>query len=154
MTKPERAVDLMGRGYACSQAVLAAFAPDYGLDRDQAVRLATGFAGGMASGETCGAVTGAILVLGLHYAKCDCITREGRAETKRAVQEFTAAFKAKHGKLDCRDLLGCDISTPAGMEKAKAECLFTKVCPAFVRDAAAILEQTRHAREPGRADVR
>lgn len=144
MTKADRAVELMAKGYACSQAVLTAFAPDYGLDREQAVRLATGFAGGMAAGETCGAVTGAILVLGLHYAKPNCITREGRGETKRAVLEFTAAFKAQHGKLDCRELLGCDISTPEGMEKAKTECLFSKVCPAFVRDAALILERMRH----------
>lgn len=143
MTKAERAVDLLSKGYACSQAVVTAFGPDYGLDRDMGLKAATGFAGGMGCGDTCGAVTGAVMVLGLHFSRPDCVTREGRAEPKRAVVEFMNQFKARHGTLTCRNLLGCDISTPEGMEKARAEGLFANVCPAFVRSAAEIVEQMR-----------
>jgi C_GCAxxG_C_C family probable redox protein len=65
MSSAEDAVALFGRGYACSQAVLLAYSPAFGLDEGRAMRIAAGFAAGMRVGEACGAFTGAIMVLGL-----------------------------------------------------------------------------------------
>jgi hypothetical protein len=55
------------------------------------------------------------------------------------VQEFTDRFKAQNGSLTCRDLLGCDISTPDGHQVAKEKSLFTTVCPKLVKDAVEVL---------------
>ena len=59
------AVDLLLRGYMCSESVVMAFGGEFGLDPEVATRISGGFAGGMAQGKTCGAVAGAIMVIGL-----------------------------------------------------------------------------------------
>ena len=140
MSDVEAAVDLFRSGCACSQAVLATFAPRYGLDADRAVRLAAGFAGGMRLGETCGAVTGALMVLGLANCSDGCRTAEGRQAAYAAVTAFAQAFRARHGSLVCRELLGCDISTPEGAQRAQELGLFRTTCDGLVRDAAELLE--------------
>ena len=90
--------------------------------------------------ETCGAVTGAIMVLGL--AHCDGSSRsaDGRRAVYQAVQSLAAEFRTRHGSLLCRELLGCDISTREGALLATARGLFRSKCPALVRDAAEMLE--------------
>jgi C_GCAxxG_C_C family probable redox protein len=55
-------------GCNCSQAVLYAYAEQYGLDKGMALKAATGFGAGMGNfEETCGMVSGAVMVLGLRY---------------------------------------------------------------------------------------
>jgi len=146
MTNVDRAVELFKSGCACSQAVLGAFGPRYGLDEERAVRVAAGFAGGMRMAETCGAVTGAFMVFGL--ARCDggCRTADGRQATYAAVTSFAENFRRLHGSLACRGLLGCDISTPEGAATAREQDLFKTRCVEFVRTAAELLEETLQPR--------
>jgi C_GCAxxG_C_C family probable redox protein len=112
----------------------------FGLDRETALRIASGFAGGMRKAETCGAVTGAIMVLGLHRATAESTTAKQREPVYHAMEEFTAAFERLNRTLICRGLLNCDISTPEGMQAAKERGLYKTVCPKMVQDAAEILE--------------
>jgi C_GCAxxG_C_C family probable redox protein len=129
-------------GFACSQAVLAAYSGRFGLERDMALRLAEGFAGGMAGlGKTCGAVTGAILVLGLAHGRTRPDDAAAKMATADSVRKLVARFEAQHGSVACRDLLGCEIDTPEKLQAARNSGLFRKTCPGFVRSAAAILEQ-------------
>jgi C_GCAxxG_C_C family probable redox protein len=141
MSNVSRAVELFRDGCACSQAILAVYGPPLGLSRETAMRVAAGFAGGMRLGETCGAVTGAIMVLGLRHATENCQTPAARAEVYARVVEFARRFRERTGSLVCRELLGCDISTPDGMKQAQERDLFKTACPKFVEDAATILEQ-------------
>jgi C_GCAxxG_C_C family probable redox protein len=140
MSNTEEAVRLMKEGCACSQAILAAFGEPLGLPRETALHIAAGFAGGMRRGDTCGAVTGAYMVLGLRHATENCDKSAGRADTYARVQEFTQRFRSLNGSVDCRDLLGCDISTPEGMKNALELNLFKTRCVKVVEDAATILE--------------
>ena len=78
MDKATEAVEMFRNGCACSQAILAVYGPSQGLAKDIALRLAAGFAGGMRMGETCGAVTGAFMVLGLRHCKGGCEAPGGR----------------------------------------------------------------------------
>jgi C_GCAxxG_C_C family probable redox protein len=142
MTKADAAVRNFAEGCACSQAVLAAFSGEYGLTPDMAVKVACGFAGGMKRGDTCGAVTGAYMVLGLALSGEGSRTVEGRGPTHAAVADFAGKFEARHGTLQCRELLGCDISTPDGRAHAKAQNLFATRCAGYVRDAADLLTAT------------
>ncbi len=141
MTKAAQAVSSFKNGYSCSQAILAAYGSGLGLGSQQCLQLGSGFSGGMAMGETCGAVTAAFMVLGLSETEADLSTPLGRAAVKAGVLEFTDQFKARHGAVLCRSLLGCDISTSAGMEKARKEGLIACRCPEFVRSAAEILDE-------------
>ena len=79
--------------YNCCQSVLIPFAPECGLDRGKAGALGAHFGGGMRHGGTCGAVTGALMVLGM----------AGKDES--AAKAFMKAFRDKNGCLECAGLL-------------------------------------------------
>jgi C_GCAxxG_C_C family probable redox protein len=70
MTSAERAAELYASGFSCSQAVFAAFSEALGLEPMNALKIAQPFGGGIAgTGSTCGAVTGALLVIGLKHGR-------------------------------------------------------------------------------------
>jgi C_GCAxxG_C_C family probable redox protein len=146
MSKVAAAAQLFRDGCACSQAILAVYGEPLGLDRATALRISAGFAGGMRLGETCGAMTGAIMVMGLRYAGENCDQSDGRADLYARVVEFADRFRRQNGSCICRDLLGCDISTPDGMKQARAQNLFKTKCVELVESAATILEEMT---EPG-----
>jgi C_GCAxxG_C_C family probable redox protein len=141
MSRVDDAVQCFCRGAACSQAILATYGPAVGLPREQGMKLASGFAGGMRLAQTCGAVTGAFMVLGLEHAGDNCDQRDGRDSVYAAVRQFTEQFRGRNHSLVCKELLGCDISTPEGAQRAMKEGLFRTICPRLVQDAAEILEQ-------------
>lgn len=141
MSNVSDAVDLFRGGCACSQAIAATYGPPLGLARDQATRIAAAFAGGMRMAETCGAVTGALMVLGLRHGTEHCETSAGRRKIYTVAADFVARFRQRNGSVVCKDLLGCDISTPEGMAAARNRNLFKTACPKLVRDAAEILEE-------------
>jgi len=142
MDHSERAIVCFKEGFNCAQAVLSPFAPELGLERETALKIAGTFGGGMGRlGEVCGAVTGALMVLGLKYGCTDAQDPEGKEAAYRLVREFADRFRARHGALRCRDLLGCDIGTPEGRKLAHERGLFANLCPQLVRDAAEIVGQ-------------
>lgn len=131
-----------GGGFSCSQAVLGAFAPRFGLDRETAFRVAGAFGGGVAAtGSICGAVTGALMVIGLIYGITDLEERHLRLKAYQQSREFLERFRALHNSVRCRGLLGHDISTREGYNKIKEEGLGATRCTLLVRDAAHILEE-------------
>jgi C_GCAxxG_C_C family probable redox protein len=141
MTRADQAVETFEQGFNCSQAVLAAFAPSLGLDRTAALKLAAGFGGGMGTmGDACGAVTGALMALGLKFGHTAAGDKAGKQRIYALVRQFATQFKARHGSITCRDLLGFDIGTPEGMKQALERDTHHTVCPKFVRDAAEIVE--------------
>ena len=140
--RTEKAAKLFTEGRNCAQAVLGGFCEPLGLAPSDAARLATGLGGGMGRmGGTCGAVTGAILTLGLAHGGADPLDRDARGKCYAQVQEFAKRFTARNGSTACRDLLGCDISTAEGFEEAKRRGVLDTVCRKAVRDAAEILEE-------------
>jgi len=141
MSRADDAVSDFNKGFNCAQAVFSVFAPELGMDREKARKVATAFGGGMArNGLTCGAVTGALMVLGLRHG----MEMEGKSEAKEATysrsRHFMQLFRERRGSVSCSELLGCDISTPEGMKEAGEKGLFKTVCPRAVRDAVEILE--------------
>lgn len=148
MTEVAKASRMFRDGCACSQAVLAAYGPSLGLPRQQALQIAAGFAGGMRRGDVCGVVTGAFMVLGLRHGSTASDTREGRSEVFGRVEDFAELFKKRNGALNCRDLLGCDISTTEGMKQAQEQDLFKTTCVKMVEDACEILEAMERESQP------
>ena len=139
--KIEKAVERFNNGFNCSQAVFASYSERFGLDCERAFKVATGFGGGMRMGETCGAVTGSFMVLGLKYGNTTAQNQQAKEKTYEKIEEFTTRFKARNGSVMCRELLGCDISTPEGRKKAQDNGLFSTICPEMVKNAAEILEE-------------
>lgn len=151
MNRAEEAARCFAQGASCSQAVLTAFCEELGLPRPVAFKVAAGFGGGMGRlGQTCGAVTGAIMVVGLRQGASGPADRATKERTYAQVRELVARFQARHGSVLCRELLGIDISTETGWQQAREQQLFATRCPAFVRSAVEILEELG-ANPPGRA---
>jgi C_GCAxxG_C_C family probable redox protein len=135
----EKAIAVFDQGFNCAQSVFSAFAAQYGLAARTALKLASPFGGGVARrGEMCGAVTGALMALGLARG---ADTPAGKAEIYRISQEFMRRFEAKHSTLLCRDLIGIDISTPQGWQQAKDTGKLTTLCPVLVRDAVEMVQE-------------
>jgi C_GCAxxG_C_C family probable redox protein len=142
MNRVEQAVSCYKGGFSCAPAVLSAYASEFGLDIETALKIATGFGAGMGRmGETCGAVTGAFMVIGLKYGKSKADDNQAREKTYELVREFVSRFKARNGSIVCKELLGCDLSTPEGMKLAKETGVAATLCPKFVQNAAEILKE-------------
>jgi len=135
------AVETFRGGINCTQAILSAWGSRHGLDRDTAMKLGGAFGSGMNMGETCGAVTGALMVIGLRHVKVSGAAFLSRDRTEKETLEFIERFKARNGTVSCKELLGCDLGTSEGQAAAKHDKSFKTRCPKFVRDAAEILEE-------------
>lgn len=142
MNKMDQAVACFREGFSCSQAIVSTFAADFSLDRDTALKIACSFGGGMAQmADTCGAVTGAFMVIGLKHGRTRLDDLNAKQETYRLVKEFVAQFKARHKTIVCRELLGYDMSIEQEKKLIDEQQLTKTICPQLVREAAEILEQ-------------
>jgi C_GCAxxG_C_C family probable redox protein len=142
MTKSEVALAGFNRGITCSSAVFSAFADELGLDDKTAKKIGCGFGAGISrTGNICGAVSGAIMVIGLKYGKTeqgdDAATEKTRARTRQFIQEFTK----KNGSVNCTELLGYNLSNQDEYDAAAKANLFRITCPECVRDAVVLLEK-------------
>jgi len=142
MAKPDDALAAFNNGFTCSSAVFSAFADDLGLSGDLAKKIGCGFGAGVSrTGNICGAVSGAILVIGLKYGKAKEGDSAANEKTRELVRLFIDEFTEKNGSVNCTALLGYNLSDQDGYEHARAENLFRTRCPQYVKDAALILKK-------------
>ncbi len=143
MTRSESAAELLiNHKVNCAQAVLTAFCEELELSRDTALKVAKCFGGGISgSGNVCGAVTGAYMVIGLKQGTLEP-DPPGKEKTKKAAQDFTMRFAQIHGSIMCKQLLGYDVSKPDEFEVISQKKLFISICPKLVRDSIVILEKS------------
>jgi C_GCAxxG_C_C family probable redox protein len=142
MSRADKAAEnLAAEKMNCSQSVLTAYCQETGLDLNLALKVAIGFGGGMGrTGNTCGAVTGAYMVIGLKQNVTLENTTQIKTQVYQLVKDFNRKFIEKNGSLMCKELLGCDLSTPEGQAYAREKGLTRTVCPLLVRDSVDILE--------------
>jgi len=137
----EEAVQLFEEGFSCSQAILAAWAGQFNLDRSLAIKLAGGFGGGFGHmGGLCGALTGAAMVLGLKFASDKPTAKTAKYRLYEKVRALNEEFKTRTGSLYCRELIGFDLSSEEGQLLAKQPGAFEH-CPEFVHIAAEITRE-------------
>lgn len=128
--------------FTCSSAVFSAFADEFGLDEITAKKIGCGFGAGISkTGNICGAVSGAIMVIGLKYGKVEPGDNAGTEKTRSLVRQFMREFIVKNGSVNCTDLLGYDLSEPTDYLAAKNSGVFITKCPLLVRNAAEILDK-------------
>lgn len=142
MNAIDTAVQMFEEGYSCSQALLAAFAPRYGLDRQTALKLASPFGGGIGRlGLNCGAISGALMVIGLYGGRTDPDDEETRDRNEALVREFMDRYRKENGAIMCNDLTGVDINDPEARVAGKEAGVFDRVCPNLVRHAATVVQE-------------
>ena len=122
MSKVDIAISCFKEGNTCSQAIFSTYAIQFGLNREIALKLSCPFGAGMGRmGETCGAVTGAFMIIGLIYGRVSAEDEKAREKTDNLVQEFVKRFKSRNDSIICYELIGCKIDTPEKIEIAKAK---------------------------------
>jgi C_GCAxxG_C_C family probable redox protein len=143
MKKSEITLKTFNESYNCSQAVFTTFTDELGLDKKTACKVAGAFGGGVArNGEVCGAVTGALMAIGLKYWNEELSPADAKTEVTGIANKFIEEFKSKHKSIRCKELLDADLSTKEGRQKMKDENLHEKICSKLVCDATEILEKS------------
>lgn len=136
-----KAVKHFMKSMNCSQAVLETFASSLGIEVKTARRIAAAFAGGMGRGSECGAVTGALMVIGMRYGKTKSKDPKADEKTFAKTSEFIREFRARHIQVRCSALLGTNMGTPEGISKAEQMGYFISRCPNYVSSSVEILEK-------------
>ncbi|MBI4698194.1 MAG: C_GCAxxG_C_C family protein [Nitrospirae bacterium] len=136
MTKSEIAVSFFKQGFNCAQALLAVYSAEFNLEQETALKIGSPIGGGMGRrGETCGAVAGAFMIIGLKYGMSRPDDKKAKDRTYDLVENFMDKFKAHNNSIVCRELLGCDIKSPGATRIAKDKG------PKYIQDAVKILEE-------------
>ena len=142
MVNDEREVlKMFGEGFDCSQIVLANVSDKLGITREEALKIAACFGGGMWHGETCGCVVGALIALGMKYATVEANDSEKKDALLKLKAQFEEKFCDKNGSCICKEILGYNLSIPEEMEKIQEEKLLETKCPKVVLSACDILEK-------------
>lgn len=116
----EKAIKLFYQGYNCSQAVFGAYAERYGIEKDVAMRLAASFGGGMGRmREVCGALSGALIVIGMETGATEGRDAAGKKANYDMVQKVASIYREKNGSIYCKELLGL-VPMPNGKKKTTA----------------------------------
>ncbi len=140
MKKASEAKQLFANGSNCAQSILYTFGREFFRDDVSAIRLASAFGGGIASrGEMCGAVSGSLMVIGLHLGYSPSGDPLKKTYFQQISGEFLQAFEHRFGSLQCRKLLKHDLSTTEGRNNANRSGAFQSVCPVLIEGAALLL---------------
>ena len=140
-SKIEKAVELFKEGYNCSQAVVVAYAEDYGFTREQALKMAASFGGGIGRmRQTGGAACGLFLVAGLETGCTEGRNPEGKEVNYKVVQQLAEEFRKRNGSLICAELLGLakNAPTPTTPDARNGEYYKKRPCVKMVEEAARI----------------
>ena len=142
MNKTEDALATFNNGFNCAQAVLSAFAQELGLNRETALKIASGLGAGLGyQGKTCGAILGAYMVISLRTGSSMPNDELSKENTYNKTREFDRQFMKTHHSLLCRELLNTDLSSEEGYRYAVDNNLFETNCPTFVKDSVLIIEK-------------
>ena len=122
-------------GFLCSEAVLLALSESIGVESKLIPRVATGFAAGVArTGNVCGALSGAIMGLGLRYGR-DAPTTEPRRRPYWYGRRLAEAFEEAYGSVTCPGVLGLDIDDPDDYRRYIEEDMWAKKCREIIKTA-------------------
>ncbi|MFA5403761.1 MAG: C-GCAxxG-C-C family protein [Ignavibacteria bacterium] len=141
MNNTEKALNFFKGSYSCSQSVFAAYSEKFGIKEKDALKIALGFGGGVGrTQDICGAVTGAIMVMGCRYSDENDI--EGSKEIVYSkTKELITKFKKIHNNIDCLDLTGVDFSKEGGRELFKNLNIHENKCKGYIVNVCKILEE-------------
>ena len=139
MDRAKLAKEYSGKGYNCAQAVACSFSDVIGLPPEKVAGLLGGFGGGLRTGEVCGVITGAALVLGAKWPLDDPSDSERKAFISEKVMLLQKEFADRFGAVRCEVLKPMD---PAPEKSPASQRLgVEKTCGIYIVAAVEILEK-------------
>ena len=136
----DKAANFFKQDYNCAQSVLLTMQEYYGIPKNRLIpRIATAFGGGIGRrGSLCGALTGAIMAIGLKHGTDKTVLIEKEKAYKIAL-EFYDQFMRECGSPFCRELIGYDLTNPEELERLRKSNVREEKCSHFVKKAVEIL---------------
>jgi C_GCAxxG_C_C family probable redox protein len=142
LDKGEQSAEYMRGGSNCAQSIVKAFAAELSVEEPAALKMATAFGGGFGRcGHVCGALSGAMIVLGARLGHSDGSDAAARDRTYAAAQSLLDGFRKEHGSVLCRELTGFVLRDPEALKSAREQGVFTERCPAFLKTTARIVDE-------------
>ncbi len=139
--KQENAIHAFYTGCNCAQSVISGYANKFNMDTKQVLNIASTFGGGMGRlQQTCGAVTGSYMLIGLFNSAQPIDEEEIKKNSVIMVQEFQKRFVEINGTDQCNDLIRVDLKTDDGQDAFKREELKEKICSKCINSAIEILD--------------
>jgi C_GCAxxG_C_C family probable redox protein len=139
--RADEAVAAFRKGLSCSQAIFSVYGRDLGVDPETAEKIASAFGAGVAkTGEICGAVSGALMVIGLSQNPEDIHDASSREKVYAKARRFLEEVTARNASVNCTELVGYDLSDPEQFAEARGKKVFATRCSKLVNDAGEILE--------------
>ncbi len=141
--KTQKARDLFLEGYNCAQSVVGAFSEEMGLDFETAMKLSSSFGGGMGRlREVCGAVSGALMIVGIKYGYSSPTDEKAKANHYKLVQDIMYKFKELNGSYLCRELIGAEGTLMSHIPTERTEDFYKRrPCTLLVERATEIIEE-------------
>ncbi len=142
------------KGASCSQAVLAAFHSEIGLDEKTALKLASSFGAGMGRlREVCGALSAAFMIAGLLYGYAGLEDEDAKAAHYKRIRDLAHDFKERNGSILCRELLGLEAAEESWTPEARTQTYYeSRPCLEIVKSAADRMENYIKSKEFGKED--
>lgn len=138
-TAKEAALDYFAQKFNCAEATLLGLCEALGIEENCVPRIATGFGAGLGfSGDTCGAVTGAIMAIGLKLGRERAEDQDAKLACYKIVGQLVQEFEQEFGNVGCNYLTKCNMRTPEGRAKATELNLHSNLCPKYVAFAAEV----------------
>lgn len=142
MNRTELATARFNQGFSCSQCICATYAPLFGAEEAIALRMAASYGGGMGHLDgLCGAVAGALIVIGLARFHETGDIRADKTRVYEVVETFVRRFKERHGSTQCTGLLGYNLSKRDELVAAVKANRFAEVCPRYLAEACRLLDE-------------
>lgn len=143
MNRFEKAAEYHHQGFNCCQAILASYMDLTGLTEQASFDMGGGFGAGAQTGELCGAITGAVMTLGMLTP----VDRQDPVGSKRRTgalaKEFQKRFRERFGELRCRPLLKSAVQASDETPVARDMGL-TNRCDILIITAMEIIEEMRN----------
>lgn len=136
------AVEYFDNGFNCAQSVVTSFKNELEISEKDLLKISSGFGAGMGRLQnTCGAASGAFMVIGLKFGNYRENDKEAKERIYSLIREFESEFRKIHQFSTCRELLGCDFSTEEGKEYYNDNNLKETVCIKCIEDSIDILNK-------------
>lgn len=143
MKKSEKAISYFNNSFNCAQSVFTSFGPELGLSEDECLKIATAFGAGMGKQQhVCGAVSGALMVLGLKFGKALNDPENNKENTYDKTAEFLKTFESNNGSIYCKQLLrDLDMNNEKDLHKIKDLGLFENECESYIKNAVELVSE-------------
>lgn len=140
--KSKIALSYFNTSFNCAQAVFTTFGKELGLEEDVCLKISCALGAGMGKQQhVCGAVSGALMALGLKFGKALNDPEEKKDHTYKKAADFLNLFKSKNGSIYCKKLLkDLNMNDEEDLKKINQLGLFEISCENYIKDAVEITE--------------